>query len=262
MRRQGLFWGSVILLLGALLLLQTLGVFSFNVWGVFWALFLIFLGVWFLVRSRQRGSQVAVESLSIPRDSAMQASIEFHFGAGKLIVDALTSGDALLEGSFGGGVQHSVQPGAHTQVKLKNEPGPQAPHWVWEEGMRWDVHLAQGLQLDLQFHTGAGENDIDLTNLDVKTLLLKTGVSSSRVILPARTQFTRVDVQAGVASVNLTVPQGVAARIHTEVGLTGLNIDTIRFPKTGDTYESPGYDSAPNRVEISAKSGISSLEIR
>ena len=48
MRRQGLFWGSVILLLGALLLLQTLGVFSFNVWGVFWALFLIFLGVWFL----------------------------------------------------------------------------------------------------------------------------------------------------------------------------------------------------------------------
>ncbi len=263
MRKQGLFWGSVILLLGVLLLLQTLGLVSFNVWPVFWALVLIFLGVWFLLRSRRRTGEYAPESLSIPRDGAVQAEVEIQHGAGKLTVRAAGSGGALVEGDFSGGVVHSIQPGAKTRVTLSAEPGGRAGYpWNWPEGLRWDLRLSPDVPLDLTFRTGAGESDIDLTDLDVKSVRLETGASASRLALPARAQFTRVDVRAGLASVNLIVPQGVAAKIQTQTGLSGINIDAARFPSAGGYYISPEYDTASNRVEIYVEGGLGSVEVR
>jgi hypothetical protein len=262
MTRRGLFWGSVILLLGVLLLLQTLGILSFNVWPIFWALFLIFLGVWFLLRSRSRG-QFTTESLSIPRNGAVQASVEIQHGAGRLIVGALTGGDALLEGSFTGGVSQVVQPGAQMRVKLNPNPDFRVDFpWNWPEGLRWDVRLTRDIPLDLIFRTGAGESEIDLTDLDVKSVRLKTGASSSRLMLPARAGRTRAEVKGGLASVNMIVPQGVAARIQLQTGLTGNNIDTNRFPLVGGVYQSSDYDSAVNKVDIFVEGGMGSFDVR
>ncbi len=262
MRRQGLFWGSVILLLGVLLLLQTLGIVHFNVWPIFWALVLIFLGVWFLVRSRMRTGDFASENLSIARGGAVQAEVEIQHGAGKLSLRAASPGGALVEGAFGGGVVHTVQPSAKTRVKLDAGAGTKAVlPWDWPGGLRWDVRLCPDLPLDLIFRTGAGESDIDLTELDVKSVRLETGASSSRLILPARAQFTRVDVRAGLASVNMIVPQGVAAKIQTQTGLSGINIDAARFPPTSGYYMSADYDTAPNRIEIYVEGGMGSVEV-
>lgn len=262
MRRQGLFWGSVILLLGVLLLLQTLGLLSFNVWPIFWALFLIFLGVWFLIRSRMRG-QFTTENLTIPRGGAVQASVEIQHGAGRLLVGALSGGDALLEGSFTGGVAHSVQPGAQLRAKLNPNPDFRVDFpWNWPEGLRWDVRLTRDIPLDLIFRTGAGESEIDLTDLDVKSVRLETGASSSRLSLPARAGYTRAEVKGGLASINLIVPPGVAARIQLQTGLTGNNIDTNRFPLNGGVYQSPDYESAANKVEIFVEGGMGSIDVR
>lgn len=262
MRRQGIFWGSMILLLGVFLLLQTLGIVSFNVWPVFWAIFLILLGVWFLLGSRLGRGSFAADSLSVPRNQASQAVVEFHHGGGKLSVGALPGSDPLLEGSFTGGVVHTVQPGLYTRVKLSAEPGVRAgTSWNWPDGLTWDVKLARQLPLELEFKTGACESNIDLTDLDVKSVRLETGASATRMTLPARAQHTSVTVQAGLASINLFVPSGVSARIQVKSGLTGVKIDTRRFPMSGGYYESPDFGSALNQVEIVAEAGMGSIEV-
>ncbi len=264
MRRNGLFWGTIILILGLMLLLQTLGIISMNVWGVFWPLFLILLGLWFLLGSRLRRGTFSSESLSIPRGGASQASIEFQHGAGKLNVGSLPAGGALLEGTFTGGVTHTSQPlGADLRVRLSADPGRSVGFpWNWPEGLRWDVRISQDIPLQLEFHTGAGENDINLADLNVKSLRLETGASSSRVTLPARAQYTRVDVKGGMTSINLIVPQGVAAMIQAKTGLSGVTIDTNRFPQQGSSYISPGYETSPNKVEIFIEGGMGSFDVR
>lgn len=263
MRRRGFFWGSVLVLIGLLLLLQTLGILSFNFWPIFWALVLIFLGVWFLVRSRIRSGQYAAESLTIPRDGAVQAVVEVQHGGGRLMVSAGSGGDALLEGSFTGGVVHTVQPGAQTRVKLNADPSFRVGFpWYWPEGFRWDIRLARDLPLDLIFRTGAGESEIDLSDLDVKSVRLETGASSSQLTLPARAGHTRADIKGGLASIKLLVPLGVAARIQLQTGLTGNSIDTARFPMTGSVYQSPDYDAAANKVDIYVEGGMGSIEVR
>ena len=49
MRTNRIFWGLVIVLLGSLLLLQTLGILSWSAWTYFWPIFLILLGAWFIL---------------------------------------------------------------------------------------------------------------------------------------------------------------------------------------------------------------------
>ena len=48
-RRSGLFWGLVLIILGALLLVQQyLGI---NVWQYFWPVMIVAFGLWLIIRS-------------------------------------------------------------------------------------------------------------------------------------------------------------------------------------------------------------------
>ena len=48
MRRGMLVWGILLILFGALLLLDSTGVIDVNVWGLIWPLFLLVAGIWFV----------------------------------------------------------------------------------------------------------------------------------------------------------------------------------------------------------------------
>jgi hypothetical protein len=109
--------------------------------------------------------------------------------------------------------------------------------------------------------TGASETRLDLDDLQISELRLKTGASSTNVNLPAQAGFTRVMVESGAASVDIRIPQGVAARIRSRGGLSSLSLDRSRFPRTGDTYQSADYDTALNKVDIDVQMGVGSVTI-
>ena len=71
-----------------------------------------------------------------------------------------------------------------------------------------------------------------------------------------------MNVQSGAASVDLNVPQGVAARIRVQSGLAGINIDPNRFPATAGGYETPGFETSANRVDIFVETGVGSVSVR
>jgi hypothetical protein len=264
MRTGRLFWGIVILLLGTLLLLQTLGLLAWSAWAYFWPFFLILLGVWFLLGPRIYGGKRETVNLNIPVEGAQEGVVEFNHGAGRLRVGGGASPADLLDGTFVGGVAHAVDRQAgRARVKLSADAGFMVgfPWSAGPEGFRWDVNLSETVPLELVFHTGAGESVLNLRDLLINTLRLETGASSTEITLPARAGFTKVDVRAGAASVVIRFPAGVAGRIHMRSGLVGTNIDTARFPMSGNTYESPDYESAPNRAEIVVEAGAGSIEI-
>jgi hypothetical protein len=264
MRTNRLFWGVVIILLGTLLLLQNLGLFVVNIWTFFWPLFLIVLGVWFILGPMISRRSKALQHLSVPLESARGAAIEFNHGAGRLRVNTMSTPGVLLEGDFVGGIKESVDfTGDQARIKLSAD-AEIAFGFPWaggHEGFQWDVKLADHLPLDLVFNTGAGESQIDLYAAVVRSLVLKTGASSTVLTLPHRAGHTHVDVQAGAASVMVRVPEGVAGRIIMKSGLVGTKIDTNRFPLSETNYETPGFENAENRVEIRIEAGVGSIEI-
>ncbi len=116
--------------------------------------------------------------------------------------------------------------------------------------------------LDMTLKTGASSAEVDLTDLKVTRLRIETGASRFTVHLPAGAGYTEATVQAGAAQITIIVPEGVAARIREDVGLASVRMDTSRFPRADGLYESPGFDTATNRVELLVQGGVARVEVR
>jgi cbb3-type cytochrome oxidase subunit 3 len=265
MKKSNLFWGSAIVVLGALLLANTMGVLSVNVWAFFWPALVILAGVWFLLKSSQKGKNVEAVASNIPLEGATSAEIEFNHGAGRLEVDARANAGDLISGSFVGGVTANIDRSSgnakvslHTPTDLVFD-GP----WAFGgHGYEWKVGVTNTIPVKLRFHTGASESLLDLRGIKVEEVSLETGASSSEMTLPDTAGFTKAQVKSGVASVKIRVPDGVAADIRVDSGLSGIDVDTNRFVRDGNNYRSADYATAANKVQLLVESGVGSVEIR
>ncbi|MBN2084841.1 MAG: hypothetical protein JW748_06410 [Anaerolineales bacterium] len=266
MKSGAVFWGTLIILVGAALLAGNL--LGVNIWPFLWPTALIFVGVWFLVWSRVRPQPMAGENVSIPLQGAVRADVRIRHGAGRLTIRGGAGSGVLAAGSFTGGVRHEENRRGDTLDAEMRVPediwmnfgGP----WIfgpWTP-ILWDIQMNTGIPMTLDLETGAGESKVDLSAMKVESIRLKTGASSTEMTLPERAGKTAVKVTSGAASVVLRIPDGVAARIAVESGLAGITVDQNRFPRSGGGYQSADYDRAENSVDIKVETGVGAVDIR
>jgi hypothetical protein len=201
------------------------------------------------------------ERLAIPLEGTADAEVMVTFGAGHLRIGAAATG-LLVDGTFGGGVQVERSGGAG-RARL-TPPTPPTGWTLSREPYTWAMGVTGEVPLRLRVETGAADAELDLSSLRLAELRLRTGASETRVTLPAAAGITVVDAEGGATAIRFRVPDGVAARIRSSVVLGSSDIDMVRFPRTaaGDAWESPGFATAANRVEIAVRGGIGSVSVR
>lgn len=259
MRRSSFFWGALLVVLGVLFLLDSIGVLVIDVWSVFWPLLLIVVGLWFLAGVFWRRSAEA-KALSIPLKGVEAAEIEVEYGAGELVIDGETAPDELLTGEFDGGVDYDARErGEALHLSLRS---PASAFWSWNGQRRWSVGINREIPLRLKVKTGASRALLDLSAMNLSRLDLDTGASETTVTLPAAAGETLANVNTGVAAVYLTVPEGVGAHIQADAGLAEVKVDESRFPRQGNGYASPDFENSQNRVEINVRVGVGSVHVR
>lgn len=266
-RPSNIFWGVVLLALGGLFLVDSLGIVSINMWGVLWPLLLILFGLWVLLGYFYQGKPAEGESVSVPLEGARSAGLHFHHGAGRLVIGAGAGPMDLVSGTFGGGLKsHTRRQGEHLEATLRVRdvgfpvvvfPGV----WGSQRGFEWLVQLSDEIPLDLKFNLGASETQLELTDLQVRSLRVETGASATEIYLPDSVPQTQAVVKGGLASVKVKVPEGVAARIRVTGGLMEARVDRARFPKSGGYYQSPDYDTAPFKVDLRVDMGLGSVRV-
>ncbi len=261
--RGSLFWGIVLILLAALLLLNQQGWLKGDIFGYFWPVVIILFGAWLLIGALNRGrSDATTQKLSIPLENAQAARIKLDHAAGRLNVKAGASITEVLNGDFGAEVDFKSRLEAgQLVVKLRNSP----QFWAWYPGqsLDWDVRLNGDVPLVLKIDSGASASTLDLTDLKVVELDINTGASSTEVNLPANAGNTQVDIDSGAASLNIHIPSGVAARIKVKSGIASVNVDSNRFPRMeAGLYQSADYATAANRADITIDTGVGSVEIK
>ena len=265
MKIKSMFWGGLFVVAGTLLMLSNLRFLNVNIWKLVWPTFIIAMGVWTLWTATQGKDALEIEEISIPLQDAESAKIHLEFGAGQVNMTGGAGSDHLLHGAFTGGAQiHTKLNGGLLDVTLE-PPSTDIVHMMmpWSWGAReWNISLNDQIPLNLIIDTGASSMDLDLSDLRVTELDLDTGASSSEISLPANAGHTHVDVDGGAASIVLNIPQGVAARIQIDSGLASISVDRERFPRVGDVYKSQDFDTAENKVDITADIGAGSLAIR
>ena len=87
-------------------------------------------------------------------------------------------------------------------------------------------------------------------------------IGSAAFDSPENAGPTTAHFSGGATNLTLEVPNGVAAQIRTRGGLNTLSVDQSRFPAAGaDTYRSPDYATAANKVDITVETGVSTIRV-
>ena len=260
------FWGLVLVVLGGLFLADNLGLVSFD-FGLLWPAFLILLGITFLLGGRWVGSAARdedYEHYALDLDEATEASVSVEHGAGRLAISGPAEADQLLEGEFYGASIRKETQGERANVQLEGwSSSIQFMPWNWgRPAMDWNFRLSGEIPLSIHIQSGANSNELDLRKLKVRELKLETGASSTELWLPEEAGFTHVDIDSGASSIEINVPEGVAADIRIDSGLADISVDRARFPRSNGHYTSPDYDDAANRIEMDIDTGVSSVTIK
>lgn len=260
-RSGSVFWAVILIVLGAIFLLQNAGILNVG-WGVLWPVLLIALGAWLLLGNFVRSSRAEV-SRTIPLEGARAAHLDVSHGAGELRIGASSDPSALVSNTLDGELKQRVRrDGDRLDVRLSQDRDWGFWMWPgnWGASSRWSMAINREVPLTMALHTGASDARIDLRELQVSDLTVEVGASALDLTLPASGRVS-ARVKAGAADVKVRVPEGVAARIRGVVGVGSLNLDQSRFPQRGGVHESPDYETAANRVELIVEGGAASVRV-
>jgi hypothetical protein len=260
MRRDSLFWGGALILVGVLLYLQAQGIIN-NVFQYFWPVAMMLVGIWLILGVYWKPAPMSGETFSIPLESAAQkVSYSFSHGVGQLdIAGGAPMGQALAGTSASGMNRRSRLSGDQLDVRV--EAGPSYLPFIGPSEGVWRFQLARDIPALLKVEAGASSINIDLRDVLAKHLSVKTGASSVNVTMPAH-GVCLFDLEGGATSVNIVIPEATAARIRVD-GVTSMDVDMNRFPRLGpDLYQSADFEAATDRAEINITSGLGKVTVR
>ncbi len=260
-RFVGLAWPLLLIAAGTLLLLSTtgnLGIEPADLVSTWWPVAVIALGLWLLLGALLPGSRGGDVTLELPLDGATSARVKVGFGGGELEIGKGRSG-LLVDAAFEGmPARYDLRGPGNVSLSVDSPGG-----WPWwDRTPNWRIGLPAEVPLDLELGSGAAKVRLELGDLQVRSLKIGTGASDTRVRLPRAAGETRVRAESGAASMTFEVPDGVAARIRSKMALGSTRVDENRFPRSAAGWETPGYETAQNRVELEISGGVGSAEVR
>ncbi len=208
---------------------------------------------------------VLTRELVEPLDGATSAKFDIYTGNGNLTIDTLTGGEPLLAGGTMQYLESLGEP-ARTLVSFN---GQSSLTLKWNENggaclgaIEWLLHLNPTVSSDIIARSGGGNITLNLAAMALTRLAAETGGGNVEVILPEDAANLSVSAKSGAGNVVVTVPSGSAARIQATTGLGKVIVDN-RFTKIDDkTYQSPDYDTAASKVELTLGTGAGNVEVK
>jgi hypothetical protein len=126
-----------------------------------------------------------------------------------------------------------------------------------------EVALNAGIPWDVEVRGGASRLLADLSGLRLGSLSVDGGASRLEVVLPDPSGAVSVVILGGASNVAIRRPEGVAARLRVEGGVTNLTFDDRRIGATGGelVLRSRGYEDAVDRYDIAVTGGANNMSI-
>ena len=185
-------------------------------------------------------------------DGLSVVDIEIEFGADDLKITSLPEGspnrvEAAFDTPGRGAVTSLRRSDDIADVRFSMESG----RWFRSaSSAEWEIMLSRSPALSIRLNGGAASMVLDLSDLQVTDLEIAAGAPDVDVTVPADAGEVFVQIDGG------------AARITSASGLSSINVDRARFPKSAGVYTSPGFADAANRVNIDIRVEVSSVTVR
>lgn len=248
------------------------------------------------MKKPQKVENVLTQNFSVPLGDATAARFDINTGTGNLMIDRLANGEELLASGTLEYLEKQDPPAwtvdaQDSQATLTldgtggRQPGFRLP-WAASNGeTNWQIHLNPVVLSDITARTGGGNVKINLAGMAITRVSADSGGGNLEMILPdgasdlsvtaksgggnvtvelgsGATGSNTITATSGAGNVVVYVPSGIAARIHASTGM-GKVIVASQFSQIDkNTYQSPDYDSAVDKIEITVKSGAGNVSVK
>lgn len=283
--------------LGTILLLNTLGMLGWDIWWTLfrlWPIILIAIGLELVFGRRskigevvaallvvgvvvgalslngvnvQLGQPLESDEISQALGGAKTAQITLAPAGAALQVKALTDSEQLVAGVVrpSRGERFTREAGGENDeahFTLRSTGVVYVPDWgETPDSPTWNLGLTPAIPLDLAISMGAGQADLDLKGLNLRSLDVNMAVGQTFVRLPAKGQFNGA-IKGAIGQITVVVPAGMAVRIHAN-SLLGERLMPSSYLHEGDNvFVSPDYEKADNRVDLDLGLAIGQLQVQ
>jgi len=295
-RRGGLVGPLILIALGAVLLLNNLGVLEWSVWEVIlrlwpviliatglelilgrhsvWGLLLavlltaaiVALALWLSQSGMTADGAVRAEEIAQPLEDLERAELFVDPVVGILQLEALDDSGNLVEGvvALGRGERLNrtfSSQGDGASMTLRTEATSFGPFTAgWASQRRWQLGLSPRLALELGTNVALGTTEADLSRLTVDRLNVEHGIGLAVVTVPLSGGL-QGRIEGAVGQTVVVSPEGVEARLVLDTGLAARQLPD-EYECADDICTSPGYADANEPVQLQVGQAIGHLLIR
>ena len=302
--RRGVFWPLLLIALGLIFLLQNFGFITGVSWlavASLWPLLLVLIGLDIAFARRWPLPTLVVEvaviaaglalvayspnlspgifvfgdgdgrgdsDVTVPRGDATQLTLTLNGGATRSY--RVSGGAAALVEAHSGSPDLRVRTSGTTRAAIRvDQVSSGFLHPVAIGDIQ--IRIASDVPTSLVVNVGAGDFDVDLSDVRVTDARVNVGASSMRFVLPKPSGNVDIRLNGGASNISVVVPDGVEARISTTGGLLSVRSDNPRLGSGntdrgvfagGTTLETSGYGAARDRVTLTISAGASSIVVR
>jgi hypothetical protein len=203
------------------------------------------------------------EPVSVDGGTADHANVELNMRAGEMKVSG--GGTKLLEGTVEYNVARwkpeisSTKNGDHATVTIR-QPEAGASSLGGKTRNIWDLQLANKTLLDLTVNCGAGQANLYLGDVLLRSLNVQIGAGQLDLDLTGKPRHDYdVTVQGGVGQATVHLPENVGIWATAHGGIGSINVTGLE--KHGDHWQNSLYDNAKVNVKIEVNGGIGEVRL-
>ncbi len=211
---------------------------------------------------QQASGPLLREPVAIAFDGSERANVELDMAAGQLNVRG--GSDKLLEGHFEYNradykpVVQSSRNGSHAVITIRQ---PSKHNFYGPQKNTWDLQLNSHTLLDLTLNCGAGEAQLKLGDVVLRSLEVHMGAGQVDLDLEGHpTRDYEVTIAGGVGQATIRLPKDVGIRADLQGSIGEINVSG-GLQKLGDHYENNLLNRANVNVHVTVHGGIGEIRI-
>lgn len=210
----------------------------------------------------ERSGPLRTESQTVDLGAAKSVRAELSMSAGEMKISG--GAEHLLEAEFEYNVpawrptvDYHVMDG-EGDLRI-DEPGKNHSG-IGPRKYTWDLRLADSVPMDLHIQMGAGNADLVLGSLSLKSLNMQTGAGNANIDLTGNwKQDLDARIQGGVGNARLTLPRDAGVHVTVQGGLG--SVSAAEFRKEDGAYVNDAFGKSPVTLNVKIQGGVGSVTL-
>jgi N-terminal domain of toast_rack, DUF2154/Domain of unknown function (DUF5668) len=155
-------------------------------------------------------------------------------------------------------VEYSVA-GERGNLSVRQDGNEVHPHFGNEDN-EWNMRVANDVPVDLQLEMGAGQSDLRLSGVNLKSLDVHMGAGQLDLDLTGPRK-TSVDgtIEGGVGQATVRLPKDVGVHVEASGGIG--SVDTSGLKRDGDTYVNDAYGKTATSIDLTIHGGVGEIRL-